>query len=54
MLERNNIEDEVMYLGDFRVTRIYNAFNPNENVRVIKSYQHRKKKTSDVTSEISY
>ena len=26
------------------MTRIYNAFNPNENHRVIKSFQHRKKK----------
>jgi hypothetical protein len=26
------------------MTRIYNAFNPNENYRVIKSFHHRKKK----------
>jgi hypothetical protein len=44
MIMNNDVEAEVIYLGEFRMTRLYNAFNPNENVRVIKSYQHRKKK----------
>lgn len=52
MLQRNSVESDVIYLGEFRLTRIYNAFNPNENYRVIKSYQHRKKKIFD-TSEHS-
>lgn len=43
----NNSEDsEVIYLGEFRMTRIYNAFNPNENIRVIKSFHHRKRKSN--------
>lgn len=37
----------MIYLGEFKITRLYNAFNPNENYRVIKSYQHRKKKAYD-------
>jgi len=40
----NSIDSEVIILGEFKMTRIYNAFNPNENCRVIKSFQHRKKK----------
>lgn len=47
MINRNNIESEVINLGEFRITRIYNAFNPNENYRVIKSFQHRKKRPYD-------
>jgi hypothetical protein len=43
------MESEVIHLGDFKLTRLYNAFNPNENYRVIKSYQHRKKKVFDQT-----
>lgn len=33
------------------MTRLYNAFNPNENYRVIKSFQHRKKKGYDYSDE---
>jgi hypothetical protein len=44
MMLKNSIDSDVIYLGEFKVTRLYNAFNPNENYRVIKSYQHRKKK----------
>jgi hypothetical protein len=47
MVSKNDMESEVIYLGEFKMTRLYNAFNPNENYRVIKSYQHRKKKASD-------
>jgi hypothetical protein len=49
MLRRNSVDSEVIFMGDFRLTRIYNAFNPNENYRVIKSYQHRKKRAFDNT-----
>lgn len=38
------MESEKIYLGDFKMTKIYNAFNVNENNRVIKSFHHRKRK----------
>ncbi len=49
LLTRNSLDSDVINLGEFRLTRLYNAFNPNENYRVIKSYQHRKKKLFDNT-----
>jgi hypothetical protein len=51
LIARNSLESEVIYLGEFKVTRLYNAFNPNENYRVIKSYQHRKKKGTDLSDD---
>lgn len=39
------MDSETINIGEFKITRIYNAFNPNENYRVIKSYQHRKKRS---------
>ena len=48
---RNDLEGEVIQLGEFKMSKIYNAFNPNENFRVIKSYQHKKKKSnSDISN----
>lgn len=44
MLKNNDLDSETIKLGEFKITRLYNAFNPNENYRVIKSFQHRKKK----------
>jgi hypothetical protein len=44
---RNDLESEVILLGEFKMSKLYNAFNPNENFRVIKSFQHRKKKGSN-------
>jgi len=46
ILMKNDVESEVVVLGEFKMSKIYNAFNPNENFRVIKSFQHRKKKIS--------
>lgn len=43
MLEKNELISDKLYVGDFKLTKIYNAFNSHENVRVIKSYHHRKK-----------
>jgi hypothetical protein len=51
MISKNNIDSEIINLGEFRITRIYNAFNPNENYRVIKSFQHRKKKPYDISDD---
>jgi len=53
MIKNNDLESEIIKLGEFRITRLYNAFNPNENYRVIKSYQHRKKKGGNEDSEES-
>ena len=51
MLKNNDLDSETIKLGEFKITRLYNAFNPNENYRVIKSYQHRKKKGGEDDSE---
>jgi hypothetical protein len=50
---KNEVHSEVIYLGDFKITRMYNAFNPNENYRVIKSFQHRKRKAMDYSENDS-
>lgn len=47
MLEKNDIDAEFIKLAEFKLTKIYTAFNPNENYRVIKSFQHRRKKDED-------
>ncbi len=45
---RNDMESEVILLGEFKMSKIYNAFNPNENFRVIKSYQRVKSNTQNL------
>lgn len=47
LIEKNDASSEIIKLADFKLTKIYTAFNPNENYRVIKSYQHRRKKVDD-------
>jgi len=47
LLQKNDIESEIIKLAEFRLTKIYTAFNPNENYRVIKSFQHRRKKIDE-------
>lgn len=51
MIKNNDLDSETIKLGEFKITRLYNAFNPNENYRVIKSFQHRKKKGGEEISE---
>ena len=51
IIENNDLNSETIKLGEFKITRLYNAFNPNENYRVIKSYQHRKKKGDESFDE---
>ena len=46
-LKNNDVDSEVIYLGEFKMTKIYNAFNPNENNRVIKAFSHRKRRDDD-------
>lgn len=44
LVNDNNIDSDVIKFGMIKITRIYNAFNENEKIRVIKSYQHSRKK----------
>ena len=44
LLNNNELESEVIKFGVIKFTRIYSEFNSNENNRVIKSYQHSRKK----------
>ena len=44
LLNNNDIESEVIKFGMIKLTRIYSDFNSNENNRVIKSFQHSRKK----------
>ena len=47
LLSNNPIESEVIKFGMIKLTRIYSDFNSNENNRVIKSFQHSRKKFED-------
>jgi hypothetical protein len=47
LIEKNDTSSEIIKLADFKITKIYTAFNPNENYRVIKSFQHRRKKVDE-------
>jgi hypothetical protein len=42
--EKNNIQDQVIKIAEFKINKIYTKFNPTENEKVIKSYNHRRKK----------
>lgn len=50
MIEQNDPSSDKLYIATFKFTRLYNAFNNNENNRVIKSYNHRKKIFGNVSS----
>ncbi len=47
LLEKNKIEEPVIKLAEFKMKKVYNKFNPTENERVIKSYNHRRKKNDE-------
>ena len=47
LLEKNKIEEPVIKLAEFKMKKVYNEFNPTENERVIKSYNHRRKKNDE-------
>ena len=51
LLSNNAIESEVIKFGVIKLTRIYSDFNSNENNRVIKSFQHSRKKYEDFTDQ---
>ena len=44
LLNNNDLNSEVIKFGMIKLTRIYSDFNSNENNRVIKSFQHSRKK----------
>ena len=44
IIEKNNIKDQVIKIAEFKINKIYTMFNPSENEKVIKSYNHRRKK----------
>ena len=44
ILEKNNIEDQVIKIAEFKINKNYTFFNPSENEKVIKSYNNRRKK----------
>jgi hypothetical protein len=47
IIEKNELDSEYIKLAEFKITKVYTAFNPNENYRVIKSFQHRRKRIED-------
>ena len=48
--EKNSVEDQVIKIAEFKINKNYTLFNPTENEKVIKSYNHRRKK-NDVIEE---
>ena len=52
LLENNNLDSEVINFGKIKLIRNYNAFNTNENNRVIKSYQHSRKRNDEYDDSI--
>ena len=48
--EKNSVEDQVIKIAEFKINKNYTLFNPTENEKVIKSYNHRRKK-NDVVEE---
>ena len=49
--EKNNIEDQVIKIAEFKINKSYTMFNPSENEKVIKSYNHRRKKNDNLEEE---
>lgn len=47
LLAMNKVDSDVINFGMIKITRIYHAFDCEENTRVIKSYQHSRKKIED-------
>ena len=44
IIEKNNIEEQTIKIAEFKINKNYTMFNPSENEKVIKSYNHRRKK----------
>ena len=54
ILEKNKVEESYIKLAEFKMTKIYNEFKYEENDRVIKSYNHRRKKNTDTSDYYEY
>ena len=52
LLNNNSLDSEVIKFGIIKLTRIYSDFNSNENNRVIKSFQHSRKKFEDFNDQL--
>ena len=50
--EKNTIEDQVIKIAEFKINKKYIDFNPTENEKVIKSYNHRRKKNDILEEEV--
>ena len=48
LLEKNTLNNSFINLADFKLRRIYTEFNGTENDRVIKSFNHRRKKVTEM------
>ena len=51
LLNNNSLDSEVIKFGIIKLTRIYSDFNSNENNRVIKSFQHSRKKYDEFNDQ---
>ena len=49
--EKNNIDDQVIKIAEFKINKNYTVFNPTENEKVIKSYNHRRKKNDNIEGD---
>ena len=54
ILEKNKLEEPYIKLAEFKMTKIYNEFKYEENDRVIKSYNHRRKKNTETSDYYEY
>ena len=51
IIEKNNIQDQVIKIAEFKINKSYTLFNPSENEKVIKSYNHRRKKNDNYNED---
>ena len=49
--EKNSIDDQVIKIAEFKINKNYTMFNPTENEKVIKSYNHRRKKNDNMEGD---
>ena len=47
IMEKNDIKDQVIKIAEFKISKVYTEFNPVENEKVIKSFNHRRKKNNE-------
>ena len=52
IIEKNNVEEQTIKLAEFKINKNYTMFNPSENEKVIKSYNHRRKRNDNNGEEL--